>query len=218
MILGARARLFEELGRETLNLDLDAPGVTHIKCEVGESDLVSVPTIDVMTVDASTQARVASYLAAILAFTSAAVTAYWLVGGTALLSTVGGALERLATSRSAGALALAVLVVLAKGTAGAFAVALARRPSRRLATLAFAGGALLALYGAVFTVGGALVLTGVVSSSPTDAYALRWHTLVWDPWFLVWGLALATAGFSLRRTAERRALNAAAAATATRAP
>lgn len=26
-----------------------------------------------------------------------------------------------------------------------------------------------------------------------DWYALRWHLLLWDPWFLVWGLLLGAA-------------------------
>jgi hypothetical protein len=132
----------------------------------------------------STAAAVASYLAAFLAFLSAAITAYWLLGGTALLDTVGGSIERLASSRSAGALLLALAVVVAKVAAGVLALALARRPSRRLATLAAVGGTLLALYGAVLTAAGALVLTGVLSTTPSDEHALRWHTLLWDPWFL----------------------------------
>jgi hypothetical protein len=158
---------------------------------------------DAMTRRLPTIALVASYLAAFLGFASAAVTAYWLVGGTALLDTVGGALERLASDRSAGALVLAVVVIFLKVGAGVFAVVLARRPSRRLGILAAAGGALVALYGAVLTVGGALVLTGVLSASPADERALRWHTLFWDPWFSVWGVALATAGIIVCRRSSR---------------
>jgi hypothetical protein len=86
------------------------------------------------------------------------------------------------------------VLLVAKVAAGAFAVALTRRPSRRLGTLAAVAGALLALYGAVLTVAGALVLTGVISASPRDEHAPRWHTLLWDPWFLAWGAALAVAG------------------------
>jgi hypothetical protein len=104
----------------------------------------------------SSWALIASYLAACLAFLSAAVTAYWLFGGTARLETVGGSLERLARSRSGGALALAGLVVVAKVGAGAFALALIRRPSRRLGALGAIGGGLLAIYGAVLTGAGAL--------------------------------------------------------------
>jgi hypothetical protein len=151
----------------------------------------------------STTAVVAGYVAAFLALTSAAVTAYWLIGGTALLGTVGGALERLARKRSIDALVLASAVVVAKTAAAAVGLALTRRPSRRLGTLAAVAGALLGLYGAVLTIAGALVLTGAVSAAPADERALRWHTLFWDPWFLLWGLALATAGLAARRSASR---------------
>jgi hypothetical protein len=150
-----------------------------------------------------TATLLASYLAAALAFASAAVTAYWMLGGTALLDTVGGALERYARDRSADALVLALVVVAAKCAAGAVAVVLTRRPSRRLATLAAPGGGLLALYGAVLTLAGALVLIGVIASSPENEHALRWHVFLWDPWFLLWGLALALAGISIRRGASR---------------
>lgn len=73
--------------------------------------------------------------------------------------------------------------------------------ARRLTTIVVvAAGSLLALYGAVLTVGGILVLTGVVASTAaTDLHALRWHALLWDPWFLFWGLALAITGITVRR-------------------
>jgi hypothetical protein len=153
-------------------------------------------------------ATVAALVAAFLAFASAAVTAYWLVGGTALLDTVGGELERLARSRSTDALLLGLGVVVAKVAAGWVALALTRRPSRRLATAAAVGGSLLALYGFVLTVAGALALTGAISTPPTDEHALRWHAVFWDPWFLLWGLALTIAGVTVRRRAASGGLRA----------
>jgi hypothetical protein len=45
----------------------------------------------------------------------------------------------------------------------------------------------------------ALALAGVVGSEPSDEYALRWHVFFWDPWFLVWGVALALAALQARR-------------------
>ena len=135
-------------------------------------------------------------LAAVLAFASAAVTLFWTLGGTLLLDTVGGAFEDLARERSAGAIALGIAVVLAKAAAGVLALALAgRSPSRRLAALATVGGTLLAIYGGVLVAVGALVLTGVIQpAGEVDERALRWHVLLWDLWFLVWGVALALAG------------------------
>jgi hypothetical protein len=60
----------------------------------------------------------------VLALDSAAVSAYWTVGGTALLDTVGGAIESLAEDRSAPALLLGVGVVLAKLVAVVLGLAL----------------------------------------------------------------------------------------------
>ncbi|MDQ5834476.1 MAG: hypothetical protein M3550_15700 [Actinomycetota bacterium] len=53
-------------------------------------------------------------MAAALAFASAAVTLFWTLGGTLGLDTVGGQLEELARARSAGALLLGTVVVLAR--------------------------------------------------------------------------------------------------------
>ena len=74
--------------------------------------------------------RAAAWTAAALAVASAAVTAWWLAGGTALLDTVGGELESLARDRSPAALLLGAGVVVAKLVAAALALALLRRPAR----------------------------------------------------------------------------------------
>jgi uncharacterized membrane protein len=91
---------------------------------------------------------------------------------------------------------------VAKLLAGALALALLRSDRRPLFRAAIGGGALLAHYGGVLVVAGALVLAGAIDSSePVDEYALRWHVFLWDMWFLVWGAALALAG---RRLLPRR--------------
>jgi hypothetical protein len=59
----------------------------------------------------STTALVASYLAPVLAFASAAVRDYWALGGTALLDTVGGALG--------GSPPTTALLLVPQGAAGA---------------------------------------------------------------------------------------------------
>jgi uncharacterized membrane protein len=139
--------------------------------------------------------RSAAYAAAALAFASAAVTFYWAFGGTALLDTVGGEIEELARERSASALALVGGTGVAKLLAGAVAVALLHPAGRRLSVAAMAGGALLALYGGVLVLVGALVLAGAIDpAEPVDERALRWHVYFWDMWFLLWGIALALAG------------------------
>lgn len=143
----------------------------------------------------------AGLVAAVLAFASAAVTLFWLLGGTLGLSTVGGELERLARERSAPALALATGVVVAKLAVGALALALAdrRRPRRVIVPLGLVGGGVLALYGGVLVGVGGLVLTGIVDpAGPRDELALRWHVCFWDLWFLVWGVALLLAALGAR--------------------
>lgn len=138
--------------------------------------------------------RGAAWTAAVLAVASAAVSAWWLAGGTALLDTVGGGMERLARGRSATALLLGGAVVAAKLVAAVLALALLRGASRPVRLLALAGGALLVLWGGANVLLGGAVLTGAVDLGPVaDPRALRWHVLCWDAWFLVWVLALVVA-------------------------
>jgi Protein of unknown function (DUF3995) len=137
----------------------------------------------------------------VLAFASAAVTAFWLLGGTLGLDTVGGEIEEQARERSAAALAVLSLTLVAKLAAGGLALALAgsRPAGRRSTTLGLVGGAGLALYGGVLVIAGGLALAGVGDSSGRDEYALRWHVFFWDPWFFVWGVALALGAVRARR-------------------
>lgn len=52
---------------------------------------------------------------------------------------------------------------------------------------------------------GGAVLTGVLDLGPVaDERALRWHVLLRDAWFLVWGLALLVAAGSVRSSSGRR--------------
>jgi hypothetical protein len=141
-------------------------------------------------------------VAAALAFASAAVTAFWLLGGTFGLDTVGGEIEEQARERSAAAVAVLAATLIVKLAAGGLALALADsrvRDKRLLITLGYVGGIGLALYGGVLVVGGLLALAGVGDSSGRDEYALRWHVFFWDPWFFAWGVALAAAARHARR-------------------
>jgi len=142
----------------------------------------------------------AARVAAGLAFASAAVTLYWTLGGTLLLDTVGGDIEQLARDRSVGTLALGGATFALKLLTGLLALALAPpTPRRALVRLGLVGGVTLALYGGVLTLVGALVVVGAIDpGEAVDEHALRWHVLVWDPWFLVWGLALVAAGVRAR--------------------
>jgi Protein of unknown function (DUF3995) len=68
--------------------------------------------------------RIPAYVAAVLAFGSAAVSLYWTLGGTVLLDTVGGTFEDLARERSPQSIVLGMLVVLIKVAGGMLALAL----------------------------------------------------------------------------------------------
>jgi len=125
-----------------------------------------------------------------------------LLGGTLGLDTVGGEIEEHARERSAAALAVLAVTLLAKLAAGWLALALAdsrTRGRRSVITLGLVGGVGLALYGGVLVLAGALALAGVGDSSGRDDYALRWHVFFWDPWFFIWGVALALAAVRARR-------------------
>jgi hypothetical protein len=151
-----------------------------------------------------TATRAAAALAAGLGVGSAAVSAYWTAGGTALLDTVGGAVESLARERSAAAVLLGIAVVVAKLVVAALAPLLLRRPPRVVRVLAVLAGAALTLWGAANVVLGGAVLTGLLDvGAVADEHALRWHVLCWDAWFLLWGLALLATAAGVRRSAQR---------------
>ena len=126
---------------------------------------------------------------------NAAVTAFWLAGGTALLSTVGGEIERRGRERGAGVLVVLSIVLLVKASVAGLPIVLHltrnRRRRRWGRTLAWASATFLVGYGGLLSVVGLLVQFDVLErSADADDVALAWHAFFWDPWFLVWGLAL----------------------------
>ena len=73
-------------------------------------------------------------------------------------------------------------------------------PDRLLLIAAWAGSVVLVLYGGLYVGVGALVLAGIIEpSGPVDRTALWWRVLVWDLWFLVWGLLLGLAAWHYGR-------------------
>jgi hypothetical protein len=146
-------------------------------------------------------ALVAAVIAAALGTASAAVSAYWALGGEALLDTVGGDIERWGRERSAGVV-VAVWVIVALKLVGALAplifVGVGHFPawtrSRRTRALGWAAAVGLTVYGGVLSVAGWLVEAGVVDAADdADEHALAWHAYFWDPWFALWGGAFVVA-------------------------
>jgi amino acid transporter len=148
-------------------------------------------------------AFVAASIAAGLGLASAAVSAYWAFGGTALLDTVGGEIERWGRDRSAGVVvslwAIVILKVIGSvaplvfvGVGAGQLPAWTRAPRTRVLGWITAVG--LTVYGAVLTVAGLLVESGVVEAADdADKRALAWHAFFWDPWFALWGAAFVVA-------------------------
>lgn len=141
--------------------------------------------------------RVSGYGAAVLAIASAAVSLYWTLGGTALLSTVGPEFLQVARNPSPAVVAAGMLLVIVKSVAGILPLALVhswgRLRLRLVSRVALLGGLGLTVYGGALVVLGALVLSGIYTpTGAVDTTALRWHVYVWDLWFLVWGVLLTT--------------------------
>ncbi|CAI7980172.1 conserved membrane hypothetical protein [Frankia sp. Hr75.2] len=150
----------------------------------------------------------AAVVAVVLGLSSAAVSAYWAVGGTGLLETVGGEIERQGRRHGTGiTLALWVIVgvklavalaapVLTAGP-GRFPPWTAGRVPRLLSWIA---ATVLAIYGGLLTAVGCLVLSGLIpAGEQADRRALTWHAFLWDPWFFYWGLALMSTLWLTRR-------------------
>ncbi len=143
-------------------------------------------------------------VAVVLAVGSAGLSLYWAVGGDALLDTMGGSTER--WGREGGALAAVALVgwavvklAVAAATVVATGAPTERPPSRWVRVVAWLAAAQLAVYGALLTIGGLLVETGLVTPPDTaDRHAITWHALLWDPWTALWGAALVVALWSTR--------------------
>jgi hypothetical protein len=148
-------------------------------------------------------AVVAASIAACLGLASAAVSASWASGGTALLDTVGGEIERWGRERSPSVLVTLWVIVVLKvmgagapvvfvgGAAGHFP-AWTRAPRVRALGWIVAVG--LIVYGGVLSVAGLLVEAGVIAvADDADEHALAWHAFFWDPWFALWGAAFGVA-------------------------
>ncbi len=148
--------------------------------------------------------HIAAGAAAVAAFLSAACTLYWTLGGMALVSSLGPTIAKAARERSGATVALGVFTVALKTAAGFVALAFAgpKRdrippPARRTVRVL---GFVLAAYGTVGVIGASLGLAGVGDAATADRAGLWGHALLWDPWFVIWGVLLSEAARGLRTT------------------
>lgn len=146
------------------------------------------------TVNRVDWSSVARWIAVGIGSANAAVTGFWLLGGTALLDTVGGEIESWGRGRTIGVLIILGLVLVAKAAVTVLPVAVDRSHGRlrRLGrVIAWTAALLLTMYGGLLTLVGLVIQAGIVERAyDADDRALAWHAYVWDPWFLLWGLAL----------------------------
>lgn len=124
----------------------------------------------------------------------AAASLYWALGGRWLLATVGQwAVELSAREplRAGLALGLVALVKLLAATVP-IGVAYGKLPWRIFwRAVSWVGGLLLVVYGGINTVVSAAVLGGLIRpKGGYDLEAMRGHTYLWDPLFVLWGSAL----------------------------
>jgi Protein of unknown function (DUF3995) len=154
----------------------------------------------------------AAYAAAVLAAVYAVVSFYWAFGGTAGIGTLGGRLEELGRQGDPGVRWLAGVAGGLKVLGVVVALALVRPwgrvvPRWLLSGAAWAGAVVLVGYGGLNVVVGGLVLGGVVEGpAGFDRGALWWHVVVWDLWFLVWGVLLGVAAWRYGRVTAAVAL------------
>jgi hypothetical protein len=146
-----------------------------------------------------------AYAACVVALLYAVVSFYWAFGGMAGIGTLGGRLEELGRNGDPMVLWLAGVAGVLKVAGAVLALALVRPwgrvvPRRLLLAAARVGAVVLVLYGGLNVGAGALVLAGVIEvGGAVDRTALWWHVLVWDLWFLVWGVLLGLAAWCCAR-------------------
>lgn len=156
-------------------------------------------------------AAVAALVAAALGMAHAAVSAYWALGGTALLDTIGGDIERWGRERGPGVVAALWAIAALKAVVALAAPVVTGRPrwlprwtrGRIPRVLSWIAAVTLVAYGGSLTVAGLAVESGLVDAAPdADRRALAWHAYLWDPWFLLWGLAFIAALWLTRGPVE----------------
>jgi Protein of unknown function (DUF3995) len=143
---------------------------------------------------------IAAWAACATGLLYASITCYRGAGGTALLGTVGGSFARAGSRHETSVIAAVWLAVALKAAAAfvplwALRTGSARRRDRAIGMLGWAVGIVLIAYGGTLTLAELLVEAGAIhGSASADGRALAWHAYLWDPWFLVWGLLVVTAG------------------------
>jgi hypothetical protein len=151
--------------------------------------------------------NLAAYVAAAWAFVFAVPSFVWAAGVEAGSETIAADVEEAGIADPWLLAATGVLKVLA----GLVALALVRPwgraiPRRLLILAAWGAAAILFFYAVVNFVGHALMEAGVWKiPDALGADAVRWHLLLWDPWWLLGGILFALAAWQFTRSAPAAA-------------
>lgn len=174
----------------------DQPGPVNTP---GEAELAG-PAVRQRRAAASGSRLAQAACAAGLAY--AAISVYWVLGGTWLLDTVGGTLEQQGRAGHPGII-LAVWAAAVLKIIGAIVPLVAAEVTpgqattvrrRQIRVLAWLEAAILTIYGLALTGAGLLVQSGAIApAAGADHRALAWHAYLWDPWFLLWGVLVTAA-------------------------
>jgi uncharacterized protein DUF3995 len=142
-----------------------------------------------------------AYAACAWAFVFAALSFYWAAGGTAGAETIGEAVTKPVLARDPGWIALLWATGALKALGGLLALSLVQPWGRviprwmRLAA-AWGAGTLIFLYGGAGMVQFALMAAGALSiPASVGATAVRWHLLLWEPWWMLGGLLFMAAAW-----------------------
>jgi hypothetical protein len=148
-----------------------------------------------------------AYAACAWALAFAAIGFYWAAGGTALLDTIGGEIERRTRARDPDLIAVGWATNGLKVIAAVLVLALVRTfgerlPRRPIAGLVAIGGVLLVLYETAELVQHLLMAVAVIDRGGLDDTAVYGHLLLWDPWWILGGVFFALAGWRSRRVRD----------------
>jgi hypothetical protein len=148
-------------------------------------------------------------LAAVAGGLHTAASLYWATGGTWLLATVGQAALDLQRDQPLLATTTLLAAALAKGIGAVVPLwgelRAGPRWRRVIRAAGWVGGGCLVLYGTVFAVVAAAVLTGLITpDGAVDRTGLMGHALLWDPLFALWGAFLLAGLWRSRRVTTER--------------
>jgi hypothetical protein len=149
------------------------------------------------------------YVACAWALLFAALSFYWAAGGTAGAETIGEAITRPIRAREPGWIVLLWGTGIAKVLGGLLALALVRPWGRRfprwlLLVPAWAGGLLMIAYGGANMLEFGLMAAGMLRiPASVGVVAVRWHLVLWEPWWIIGGVLFVAAAWLAGSPRER---------------